>query len=59
MMREGVTHACLNNLLVLRSNDTSDDVAKLCWSIQNANELAVHALTQTGYDGQLLKATLK
>ncbi len=57
--REGVTRACLNNPQVLTSNDTSNDIAKLCWSIQNANELAIHALTQAGYNGQLLKATLK
>ena len=58
--REGVTRACLNNPQVLRSSsDTSNDIAKLCWSVQNANELAVHALTQAGYDGQLLKATFK
>jgi hypothetical protein len=57
--REGVTCACLNNPQVVRSSDTSGDIAKLCWSVQNMNELSVHALTQAGYNGQLLKATFK
>ncbi len=55
---EGVTHACLDNPQVLRSSDDGDDIQELHWSIQNANELAIHALTQGGYNAQWLKATL-
>ena len=29
------------------------------WSIQNVNNLAIHALTQGGFDAQWLKATLE
>ena len=58
--REGVTHACLclDNPQVLGSSDNSDDVAELHWSIQNANELVIHALTQAGNDSQWIRATL-
>ena len=56
---EGVTRACLDNPQVLRSSDNNNNnIGELNWSIQNANELAIHALTQAGYDVQCLKAIL-
>ena len=61
MMQEGVTRACLNNPQVLRiiSNDGDDDITKLQWSIQAANDRAIYALKQAGYDADHLKATLQ
>ncbi len=48
---EGVTSACLDNPQVLRSSDNNNiNIGELNWSIQNANELAIHALTQAEYD---------
>jgi hypothetical protein len=58
---EGITRACLNNPQVLRniSNDGDDDITKLQRSIQAANDRAVYALKQAGYDADYLKATLQ
>jgi len=58
---EGITRACLNNPQVLRniSNDGDDDITKLQWSIKAANDRAVYALKQAGYDADYLKATLQ
>ena len=58
---EGITHACLNNPKVLQniSNDGDDDITKLQWSIQAANDQAIYALKQAGYDADYLKATLQ
>ena len=58
---EGITRACLNNPQVLQniSNDGDDDITKLQWSIQAANDRAVYALKQAGYDADYLKATLQ
>ena len=44
---EGITRACLNNPQVLQniSNDGDDDITKLQWSIQAANDWAIYALT--------------
>ncbi len=60
-MPEGVTRACLNNPQVLRniSNDGDDDITKLQWSIQAANDRAIYALKQAGSNAQYLKATLQ
>jgi len=60
-MPEGITRACLNNPHVLRniSNDGDDDITKLQWSIQAANNRAIYALKQAGYDADYLKATLQ
>ena len=55
---EGVTLACINNPKVVRSSDKKENIGELHWSIQNTNELVIHALTQAGYDVQCLKATL-
>jgi hypothetical protein len=46
---------------VLSASPTSDDddIDQLHWSIQAANDIAIHALTQGGYDAQWLKATLE
>jgi len=57
---EGVTRACLNNKQVMMSlGGNEDENSRTRWSIQNANDLAIHALTQGGYDAQWLKATLE
>ncbi len=59
---EGVTRACLDNPQVLRnlsSDDDDDDDTKLKWSIQAANDRAVHALKQAGYAAEYLQATLQ
>ena len=41
------------------SNDgDEDDTIKLQWSIQAANNRAIYALKQAGYDADYLKATL-
>ena len=55
---EGVTRACLKDKQVMLSTGGDDD-DRTRWSIQNANDLAIHALTQGGYDAQWLKATLE
>ena len=41
------------------SNDGDDDITKLQWSIQAANDQAIYALKQAGYDADYLKATLQ
>ena len=58
---EGITRACLNNPQVLRniSDDGNDDTTKRKWSIQAANDRAIYALKQAGYDADYLKATLQ
>jgi hypothetical protein len=55
-MPEGVTRACLNNPQVLQniSNNGDDDITQLHWSIQAANDRAIHALKQAGYDAACL-----
>jgi len=60
-MPEGVTRACLDNPQVLRnfSSTDDDDDTKLKWSIQAANDRAVHALKQAGYAAEYLQATLQ
>jgi hypothetical protein len=57
---KGVTRTCLNDNQVMMSitgNDEED--RKMHWSIQNANDLAFHALTQGGYDAHWQKTTLE
>ncbi len=39
--------------------DGNDEVDELHYLIQMSNDLAVHALVQAGYDGKLLRATIK
>ena len=56
---EGITGACLNDAQVLKLLSDDDDTDQLHWSIQAANDLAIHAETQGGYDAQWLKATLE
>ncbi len=56
---EGVTHACLNNAQVLKLLGNDNDIDQLHWSIQAANDFAIHALTQGGNAAQWLKATLE
>jgi hypothetical protein len=60
---EGVTCACLNNpqpqVLQNLSKDDDDDDAMLKWAIQAANDRAIHALKQAGYDAEYLQATLQ
>ncbi len=55
---EGVTRACLDDVQVLKSLGDGDNIDQLHWSIQAANDIAIHALTQGGYDAQWLRATL-
>ena len=55
---EGISHACLNHPQVLKSLGDDEDTDQLHWSVQAANDLAIHALTKAGYDAQWLKATL-
>ena len=47
---EGITRACLNNPQVLRKiiDDGDDDITKLQWSIQAANNQAIYVLKQAG-----------
>ena len=59
---EGITRACLNNPQVLQNisdDGDEDDTTKLQWSIQAANDRAIYALKQAGYDADHLKATLQ
>ena len=56
---EGITRACLNNPQVLKLLGNDKDTNQLHWSVQAANDLAIHALIQAGYDAQWLKATLE
>ena len=60
---EGVTRACLDNpqaqVLQNLSSDDDDDDTKLKWSIQAANDRAVHALKQAGNAAEYLQATLQ
>ena len=44
-------------MMSISGNDEEDRMTR--WSIQNANDLAIHALTQGGYDAQWLKAKLE
>ena len=58
---EGVTRACLSNKMAMRvigdgSND--EDKTLLRYLILVANDNAVYALTQVGYDATFLQATL-
>ena len=55
---EGVTRACLDDAQVPKLLGDGNDIDQLHWSIQAANDIAIHALTQGGYDAQWLKATL-
>ena len=41
------------------SDDGDDDFTKLRWSIQAANDRAIYALKQAGYNADHLKATLQ
>jgi hypothetical protein len=54
-----LTRQCLNDPKVSKSlGDGDDDFDEYLRSIQVANQLATHALTEGGYNGALLKATL-
>ena len=58
---QGVTRACLLNKQVMRligDGGEDNDETLLCYSLQVANDNAVYALTQAGYDAQYLQATL-
>jgi hypothetical protein len=57
-----ITRACLLDKQVMREmgdGDADDDEDRLRWKVQTANTLAVDALVRAGYDGELLRATLK
>ncbi len=58
--RDGITCACLNDPQVMGNiGDPLDEVDRCNCAIQEANDLAVHALNSAGYNGDFLKATLK
>ncbi len=57
-----ITRACLSDKQAMREVgdvDADDDKDCLCWKVRTANTLAVDALVRAGYDGELLRATLK
>jgi hypothetical protein len=55
-----LTRACLNDPKVRKSiGDGDDEYAQLLWTIQEANDYAVFALSEAGYDGSALQALLK
>ncbi len=51
-----LTRKCLDNPQVRRSIDIDKEYALLVNSVQEANEYAVYALTEAGYDGSALQA---
>ena len=58
---QGVTRACLSNKQVMRligDGDDNDKETLLRYSVQVANDNAIYALSQAGYDAQFLQATL-
>jgi len=60
--KDGITQWCLKdkNKKVKRSvGDGDEEADKLHPLIQTANDLAVHALVQAGYDGELLRAKIR
>jgi hypothetical protein len=58
--RDGITRACLNDPQVMVNiGDGLDEVDCRNHAIQEANDLAVHALNSARYNGDFLKATLK
>jgi hypothetical protein len=55
-----LTRACLNDPKVRKSiGDGDDEYAQLLRTIQEANDYAVFALSEAGYDGSALQALLK
>ena len=57
-----ITRACLSDKQVMQEVgdiDLDDDEDHLCWKVQTANTHAVNALVHAGYDGELLRMTLK
>ena len=57
-----IMRACLSDKQVMQEVgdiDSDDDKDCLCWKVKTANTHAVDALVRTGYDGELLRATLK
>jgi hypothetical protein len=58
---QGVTRACLNSKQVMRligDGGDDNDETLLRHSVQVANDNAIYALNQAGYDAQFLQATL-
>jgi hypothetical protein len=51
-----LTRKCLNEPQVRKSMNLNKDYAELVNSVQEANEYAVYALTESGYDGSKLQA---
>ena len=50
-----ITRACLNDPQVRKSMDRDKDFALLINSVQEANDYALYALTEGGYDGSALQ----
>jgi hypothetical protein len=58
--KDVITRWCLEDKKVTRSAGDGDEEAdELHPLIQTANDLAIHALVQAGYNGKLLRATIK
>jgi hypothetical protein len=51
-----LTRKCLNEPQVRKSMNLNKDYAELVNSVQEANEYAVYAMTESGYDGSKLQA---
>jgi hypothetical protein len=54
-----ITWACLDNPKVLRDLGDDGNTDKAYWAVQTANNIAIAALKQAGYDADWLKAKFK
>ena len=54
-----ITWACLDNPQVLRDLGDDGDIDKAYWTVQTANNIAIAALKQAGYNDNWLKAKFK
>ena len=58
--KDGIIQRCLKDKEVKRLiGDGDEEADELHPLIQTANDLAVHALVQAGYDGELLRAKIR
>ncbi len=58
--KDGITQQCLKDSRAMHSiGDGNNKVDELHNLIQTSNNLAAHTLMQAGYDGKLLRATMK
>jgi hypothetical protein len=54
-----IARACLDDLKVLRDLSDDGNTNKAYWAVQTANNIAIAALKQAGYDADWLKAEFK